>query len=100
MAFPTSQQLYNVNFCTGARVSVETKLHRAHAREQNKSTYAHAQNKTVNQVHVHTMHVCGPKNPHIYDTQPRMKNPNGFLSIQLGIGWLAGRLRPVSVPAS
>jgi hypothetical protein len=27
-----------------------------------------------------------------------MKNPDGFLSIQLGIGWLAGRLRPVSAP--
>jgi hypothetical protein len=36
MAFPTSQQLYNVNFCTDARVSVETEAHRAHVREQRK----------------------------------------------------------------
>jgi hypothetical protein len=34
MAFPTSQQLYNVNFCIDARVSVETEAHIAHAREQ------------------------------------------------------------------
>jgi hypothetical protein len=34
MAFPTSQQLYNVNFCTGVWVSVEIEAHRAHAREQ------------------------------------------------------------------
>jgi hypothetical protein len=67
---------------------------------RDKSTGARAQNITVNQAHVRTMRVYGPKNPCIYDTRLRMKNPNGFLSIQLGIGWLAGRLRPVSVPAS
>jgi hypothetical protein len=43
MAFPTSQQLYNVNFCTDVRVSVETEAHKAHVREQrivNKRTCA------------------------------------------------------------
>jgi hypothetical protein len=34
MAFPTSQQLYNVKFFIDARVPVETEVHRAHAREQ------------------------------------------------------------------
>jgi hypothetical protein len=34
MAFPTSQQLYNVKFCTGARVPVETEAHRVHVHEQ------------------------------------------------------------------
>jgi hypothetical protein len=34
MAFPTSQQLYNVNFGIDAWVSVETEVHRAHVREQ------------------------------------------------------------------
>jgi hypothetical protein len=34
MAFPTSQQLYNVNFFTDAWVSVETEAHRAHVRRQ------------------------------------------------------------------
>jgi hypothetical protein len=61
---------------------------------------ARAQNITVSQAHGHTMHVCGLKNTRIYGTRPRMKNPNRFLSIQLGIGWLAGRLSPVSAPAS
>jgi hypothetical protein len=36
MAFPTSQQLYNVNFFTDARVSVETEAHRVHVCEQRK----------------------------------------------------------------
>jgi hypothetical protein len=36
MAFPTSQKLYNVNFFTDARVSVETKAHRAHVRRPEK----------------------------------------------------------------
>jgi hypothetical protein len=36
MAFPTYQQLYNVKFCTDARVLVETEAHRAHVREQRK----------------------------------------------------------------
>jgi hypothetical protein len=67
---------------------------------RDKSIGARAQNRTVNEAHGCMMHVCGPKNPHINGTRPRMKNPNGFLSIQLGIGWLAGRLRPVSAPAS
>jgi hypothetical protein len=47
--------------------------------------------------------VYGPiKKTHEYvaGMADRMKNTNGFLSIQLGIGWLAGRLRPVSAPAS
>jgi hypothetical protein len=61
---------------------------------------ARAQNKTVDKVYGRTMRVCRLKNPHICGARPRMKNPNGFLSIQLGIGWLAGRLRPVSAPAS
>jgi hypothetical protein len=65
-----------------------------------KLTSARVQNRAVSQAHVPTMRVYGPKNPCIYDTRTRMKNPNGFLSIQLAIGWLAGWLRPVSVPAS
>jgi hypothetical protein len=35
MAFPTSQQLYNVNFSIDARVSVHTEAHRAHVHRQN-----------------------------------------------------------------
>jgi hypothetical protein len=31
MAFPTSQQLYNVNICIDVWVSVETEAHRVHA---------------------------------------------------------------------
>jgi hypothetical protein len=32
MTFPTSQKLYNENFCTDVQVSVETEAHRVHAR--------------------------------------------------------------------
>jgi hypothetical protein len=67
---------------------------------RDKSPGARAQNRIMNQAHGCMMHVCGPKNPRIYGTQPRMKNLNGFLSIQLEIDRLAGRLRPVSAPAS
>jgi hypothetical protein len=34
MDFPTSQQLYNVKFCTDSWVLVKTEAHRVHAREQ------------------------------------------------------------------
>ena len=50
--------------------------------------------------HGRTVHVYGLKTPHISGARLTMKNPNGFLSIQLGIGWLAGWLRPVSALAS
>jgi hypothetical protein len=66
---------------------------------RDKSIGARAQNKNVNEANGHTMHVYGPKNPCINGIRPRMKNLNGFLSIQLGIRWLAGQLRSVSAPA-
>jgi hypothetical protein len=43
MAFPTCQQLYNVNFCIDVWVLVETEAHRARVHEQrqvNKCTCA------------------------------------------------------------
>jgi hypothetical protein len=30
MAFPTSQKIYNVNFCTDTRVLMETEVHKVH----------------------------------------------------------------------
>jgi hypothetical protein len=68
------------------------------SRDKLESTRAH--NITVSQAHGCTMCVCGLKNLCICGAWPRTKNLNGFLSIQLGISWLAGRLRPVSAPAS
>jgi hypothetical protein len=61
---------------------------------------ARAHDRTVSQAHGRTMHVYGLKNPCICGARLRTKNPNGFLSIQLGISWLVGWLRLVSAPAS
>jgi hypothetical protein len=52
---------------------------------------ARAQNRTVSQAHGRTMHVCGPKNPCICGTRPRMKNPMDFSQFNLELaGWQVG----------
>ena len=67
--------------------------------ERKKLKGARAQNNAVTWAHVHTMHICGPKNPCTGDTWSRMKILDGILPIQLGIECFAGRLGPVNAHA-
>jgi hypothetical protein len=69
-AFPKSQEPYNVNFFAQVHGSQWRQRRIEHmCADRKKLKGARAQNNAVTWAHVHTMHICGPQNPHTCDTR-------------------------------
>jgi hypothetical protein len=90
IAFPTSQQLYNVKFLTDAEVPVETEAHRAHACEQRQVKKCMCTEENCeSSAWVHDAHLWGQKLAHMFHMAENEKS--GWISLNSTWNWLVGR---------
>jgi hypothetical protein len=90
MAFPTSQKLYNVKFCTDARVLVKTEANIAHARKQRQvKKCTCAEQDRESSAWVHDARLWAEKPTHMWRMTENKKSE--WISFNSTWNWLVGK---------